>query len=76
MSKPKITSITYSEELPKESAVILYRLIEKLVIESLPLEPHMIGLFLQDSLDEFNKNGKEVTNAKEHKKKYLEEERC
>ena len=56
MSKPKITSITYSEELPKESAVILYRLIERLVIDSLPLDPPMIGLFLRDSLDEFNKN--------------------
>jgi len=67
MSKPKITSITYSEELPEESAVILYRLIEKLVIDSLPLDPHMIGLFLQDSMDELNKNGKEVTNVKKHK---------
>lgn len=54
MSKPKITSITYSDELPKESAVILYRLIEKLVIDSLPLDPSMIGLFLRDSLKEFD----------------------
>lgn len=55
MSKPKITSITYSEELPKESAVILYRLIEKLVIDSLPLDPPLTGLFLRDSLNEFEK---------------------
>ncbi|WP_427108765.1 hypothetical protein [Lysinibacillus xylanilyticus] len=54
MSKPKITSITYSEELPKESAIILYRLIEKLVIDSLPLDPSIIGLFLRDSLKEFD----------------------
>ena len=28
MSKPKITSITYSEELPKESAIMLYCLVQ------------------------------------------------
>lgn len=56
MSKLKITSITYSEELPEESAIILYRLIERLAITSLPLDPKMIGLFLQNSLDEFNKD--------------------
>lgn len=55
MSKSKITSITYSEELPKESAIILYRLIEKLVIDSLPLDPTLTGLFLRDSLNEFDK---------------------
>ena len=55
MPKPKITSITYSEELPKESAIILYRLIEKLVIDSLPLDPLITGLFLRDSLKEFDK---------------------
>ncbi|WP_193224646.1 hypothetical protein [Bacillus sp. B1-b2] len=56
MHKPKITSITYSEELPKESAVILYRLLEKLVIDSLPVDPPLISLFLKDSLDEFKNN--------------------
>lgn len=60
MSKPKITSITYSEEIPKESAIILYRLIEKMVISSLPLDPQMIGLFLHDSLDMFNSEWEEV----------------
>ncbi|MBT2644762.1 hypothetical protein J7I80_21315 [Bacillus sp. ISL-41] len=69
MSKPKIMSITYSEELPEESAIILYRVIEKLVIDSLPTEPSMIGLFLKDSLDEFNKNGKEISNAKQDTKR-------
>lgn len=54
MSKPKITSITYSEELPKESAILLYRLIEKLVIDSLPIDPLVTGLFLSDSLKEFD----------------------
>lgn len=68
MSKPKIMSITYSEELPKESAIILYRVIEKLVIDSLPVEPSMIGLFLKDSLNEFNQNGKEISNAKKYTK--------
>lgn len=56
MSKPKITSITYSEELPEESAILLYRLIEKMVINALPQDPKLIGLFLEDSLDEFNKD--------------------
>ena len=54
MSKPKITSITYSEELPKESAIMLYRLIEKLVIDSLPIDSLVTGLFLKDSLKEFD----------------------
>ena len=54
LSKPKITSITYSEELPKESAIMLYRLIEKLVIDSLPIDPLVTGLFLKDSLKEFD----------------------
>gem|GEM_PF-5212743 len=54
MSKPKITSITYSEELPKESAIMLYRLIEKLVIDSLPIDPLVTGLILRDSLKEFD----------------------
>ncbi len=54
LSKPKITSITYSEELPKESAIMLYRLIEKLVIDSLPIDPLVTGLILRDSLKEFD----------------------
>lgn len=66
MSKPKITSITYSEELPKESAIILYRLIEKLVIDSLPLDPTLTGLFLRDSLNEFDKKWEEVSYAKKY----------
>ncbi|PZX07408.1 hypothetical protein C7437_101521 [Psychrobacillus insolitus] len=55
MTKPKIISITYSEEIPEESAIMLYRTIEKLIIESLPSDPHLIGLFLTGSLDEFKK---------------------
>lgn len=53
LTKPKLMSITYSEEMPEESAIILYRLIEKLILESLPLDPHMIGLFVEESMDEF-----------------------
>ena len=55
MTKPKVMRITYSEEMPEESAIILYRLIEKLVIESLPSDPHLIGLFLNGSLNELKK---------------------
>ncbi|WP_249879344.1 hypothetical protein [Niallia circulans] len=55
MTKPKVMSITYSEEMPEESSIILYRLIEKLILESLPTDPHLIGLFLKGSLDEFKK---------------------
>lgn len=54
MPKPKIVSITYSEEMSEEAAMVFYRLIEKLVVESLPSDPHLIGLFLKESL-EFNK---------------------
>lgn len=53
MSKPKIMTINYSEEMPRESAILFYRLIERMIIESLPDDPHLTGLFLQDSLDEF-----------------------
>lgn len=54
MAKPKIINIHYSEEIPRESAILFYRLIERMIIESLPDDPHLIGLFLQDSLEEFS----------------------
>ncbi|WP_193224414.1 hypothetical protein [Bacillus sp. B1-b2] len=53
MTKPKVMSINYSEEIPEDSAIVLYRLIEKLILESLPLDPHMIGLFVEESMNEF-----------------------
>lgn len=54
MTKPKIMTINYSEEMPQESAILFYRLIERMIIESLPNDPHLTGLFLQDSLKEFS----------------------
>lgn len=66
MSKPKITSITYSEELPDESVFFLYRLIEKAVINTLPNDPKLIGLFLQNSQNEFNEKQEVVSDAKKH----------
>lgn len=53
MTKPRIMNVTYSDEMPEESTVLLFRLIEKLILESLPSDPHMIGLFLEGSMDEF-----------------------
>ena len=54
MTKPKIINIQYSEEMPRESAILFYRIIERMMIESLPDDPHLAGLFLQDSLAEFS----------------------
>jgi len=54
MTKPKIMKISYSETMPKESAQLFYRLLEKMIINSLPNDPYLIGLFLQKSLDEFS----------------------
>ncbi|WP_040206376.1 hypothetical protein [Neobacillus jeddahensis] len=75
MTKPKVMSITYSEEMPEESAIILYRLIEKLILESLPLDPHIIGLFIEESMDEFylktnNRKGKTNDNKYYYEKNY------
>ncbi|WP_079513663.1 recombinase family protein [Rossellomorea marisflavi] len=58
MSKPKIIKVSYSDEnLPNESAILLYRLLEKMIVESLPSDPFLIGLFLNGSLEEFNHLG-------------------
>ena len=55
MSKPKIIKVSYSDEnLPNESAILLYRLLEKMIVESLPSDPFLLGLFLNGSLEEFN----------------------
>ena len=55
MSKPKIAKVSYSDEaLPSDSAILLYRLLEKMIVESLPSDPFLIGLFLNGSLEEFN----------------------
>ena len=54
MVKPKIINIHYSEEMPRESAILFYRIIERMIIESLPDDPHLTGLFLQNSLEEFS----------------------
>jgi hypothetical protein len=55
LTKPKVVNITYSEEITEESAILFYRLIEKLILESLPRDPNMVGHFLRGSLDEFKK---------------------
>ena len=53
MSKPKVMSVVYSEDLPEESAKLLYRLVEKLIIKSLPTNPQLEGLFISDTMNEF-----------------------
>lgn len=53
MSKPKIMKVTYGEEMPAKSALLFYRILEKVILDSLPSDPHCMGLFLQDSLIEF-----------------------
>ena len=58
MGKPRITKINYSEEMPRESAILFSRVIERMIIQSLPNDPHLIGLFLQDSLKESPKQKK------------------
>lgn len=45
--------INYQEEMPKESAIMFYRVLEKMIIDELPQDPKLIGLFLEDSLVEF-----------------------
>lgn len=46
MREPQIINIHYSEEMPRESTILIYRIIEIMIIESLPYDPHLIGLFL------------------------------
>ncbi|MEC2076103.1 hypothetical protein [Metabacillus fastidiosus] len=72
MSKPKIMKITYNKEIAEESAIVLYRILEKMILDFLPSDPKLIGLFLQDSLNEFKEpDHKEDTEiAEKHKKKY------
>ncbi|MFS0782079.1 hypothetical protein [Bacillus sp. 1P06AnD] len=53
MSKPKIMKVSYGEEMPEQTALLFYRILEKLIISSLPNDPQRVGLFLQDSLLEF-----------------------
>lgn len=59
MEKPKIVKIEYCEDLPKESSILLYRFFEKIVIDSLPDDPILKGIFLNGSLDEFKKERRE-----------------
>lgn len=60
MTKPKVIQIHYGEEMPRESAILFYRLIERLIIQSLPNDPHLTGLFLQDSLEELSSQKEEI----------------
>lgn len=65
-------NVTYSNEMPEESAILLYRLIEKLILDSLPSDPNMIGLFLEGTMDEFKTNRKGENNDEKYyyKKNY------
>lgn len=49
MSKPRIIKITYGEEMPEKSAQLFSRILEKVIIEHLPNDPKLIGIFLKDS---------------------------
>jgi len=60
MPKPRVIKINYGEEMPRESAILFYRLIERLIIQSLPNNPYLTGLFLQDSLEEFSSQKEEI----------------
>ena len=49
MSKPRIIRITYGEEMPEKSAQLFSRILEKVIINHLPDDPELKGIFLQDS---------------------------
>lgn len=53
MSNPKIVKVEYCGEMSRESSIIFYRYIEKKILDSLPNDPTLKGLFLRNSLSEF-----------------------
>jgi hypothetical protein len=49
MSRKPVVKVTFNEELQPESYYFLKRLIEKMLIEQLDLDPKMKGLLLMSS---------------------------
>lgn len=49
MSRKPVVKVTFNEELQIESYYFLKRLIEKMLIEQLDLDPKMKGLLLMSS---------------------------
>lgn len=54
MSKPRVAKVTYGEEMPKESALLFYSLIENLLLKSLPEDSMLKGMCLNSSFREFS----------------------
>lgn len=53
MKKPRIVKVTYEQEMPEESALLFYKLIETFLLRSLPDDPTLKGLYLKSSFEEF-----------------------
>lgn len=54
MEKTKILKVVIDDEMPLESSIVLYRFIEKVLLDHLPEYPMCKGLFLSKSLTEFD----------------------
>ncbi|MCM3669813.1 hypothetical protein M3181_12470 [Mesobacillus maritimus] len=54
MNKPRIVKISYGNKMPEESTILFYRIIENLMLKSLPDEYQLKGMYLKNSLDEFS----------------------
>ncbi|PAQ14738.1 hypothetical protein CD798_09860 [Bacillaceae bacterium SAOS 7] len=54
MENLKILKVEINDEMPLESAIIFYRFLEKILLDNLPDTPVCKGLFLSQSLAEFN----------------------
>ncbi|WP_185806782.1 hypothetical protein [Bacillus sp. HMF5848] len=49
MTRKPVVKVTFNEELQSESYYFLKRLIEKILIEQLDLDPRLKGLLLMES---------------------------
>jgi hypothetical protein len=46
--------VSYGNKMPEESTILFYRIIENLMLKSLPDEYRLKGMYMKNSLDEFS----------------------